>query len=117
MRVVYCEPNESPKMKEIGDDLESMQKTVGGYIEAIYPFEDKVALICNEDGKFNGMGRYDGLGPNRALLLGNGKEVFDIIYGPFFVCGLTEEGFCSIPEELEDKYFELLDCLLIQTDI
>ena len=28
-------------------DLSSLQKAVGGYIEAVYPFDDTVALIVN----------------------------------------------------------------------
>ena len=40
---------------------ESLQHEVGGYIEAIYPCEDPVALVCNEEGKL------EGLPLNRAL--------------------------------------------------
>ena len=38
-------------MKEIDSGLESFQHEVGGCIEAIYPYEDPVALVCNEEGK------------------------------------------------------------------
>ena len=38
-------------VKEIDSDLKSLQHEVGGYIEAIYPYEDPVALVCNEEGK------------------------------------------------------------------
>ena len=48
MRVIVVEPKKKPEVREIGDSLESMQKIVGGSIEAIYPFEEPVALICNE---------------------------------------------------------------------
>ena len=48
-------------MKEIDSDLKSLQHEVGGYIEAIYPYEDPVALVCNEEGKL------EGLPLNRAL--------------------------------------------------
>ena len=50
-------------MKEIDSDLESLQHEVGGYIEAMYPDEDPVALVCNEEGKL------EGLPLNRACLL------------------------------------------------
>ena len=36
-------------MKEIDSGLESLQHEVGGCIEAIYPYEDPVALVCNEE--------------------------------------------------------------------
>ena len=48
-------------MKEIDSGLESLQHEVGGYIEAIYPYEDPVALVCNEEGEL------EGLPLNRAL--------------------------------------------------
>ena len=48
-------------VKEIDSGLESLQHEVGGYIEAIYPYEAPVALVCNEEGKL------EGLPLNRAL--------------------------------------------------
>lgn len=45
--VLLVEPNKYPKLIEIEDTLEAMQKTVGGDIEEYMPFEDEVAIICN----------------------------------------------------------------------
>ena len=59
--VLLVEPNKYPKMIEIDDTLEAMQGVVGGDIEEYMPFEDEVAIICNEEGKVNG------LTPNRAV--------------------------------------------------
>lgn len=59
--VLLVEPNKYPKMIEIDDTLEAMQTVVGGDIEEYMPFEDEVAIICNEEGKVNG------LPPNRAV--------------------------------------------------
>ena len=59
--VLLVEPNKYPKMIEIDDTLEAMQAVVGGDIEEYMPFEDEVAIICNEEGKVNG------LTPNRAV--------------------------------------------------
>ena len=59
--VLLVEPNKCPKMIEIDDTLEAMQEVVGGDIEEYMPFEDEVAIICNEEGKVNG------LTPNRAV--------------------------------------------------
>lgn len=59
--VLLIEPNKYPKMIEIDDTLEAMQTVVGGDIEEYMPFEDEVAIICNEEGKVNG------LPPNRAV--------------------------------------------------
>ena len=64
-----------------------MQAAVGGTIQALYPFEEPVALICNEEGKLNGME------PNRRL--GN-----DIVCGPFFLVGDSESGnFVSLTDD------------------
>lgn len=59
--VLLVESNKYPKMIEIDDTLEAMQVVVGGDIEEYMPFEDEVAIICNEEGKVNG------LTPNRAV--------------------------------------------------
>ena len=53
--VLLVEPNKYPKIIQIEDSLEAMQKIVGGDIEEYMPFEDEVAIICNEEGKMNGM--------------------------------------------------------------
>ena len=53
--VVLVEPNKYPKVVEIEDTLEAMQKIVGGYIEQYMPFGDEVAIICNDEGKINGL--------------------------------------------------------------
>lgn len=53
--VVLVEPNKYPKVVEIEDTLEAMQKIVGGCIEQYMPFDDEVAIICNDEGKLNGL--------------------------------------------------------------
>lgn len=97
MNVLVVEPEKTPYMADIGSDLKSMQDAVGGSIEAIYPFEEQVALVCNEDGKLLGMTL------NRALRDENG-EIYDILAGKFFVCGLGEDDFTSLTPELADKF-------------
>ena len=51
MRILVVEPERRPEVREIDGSLESMQEIVGGLIEAIYPFEEPVALVCNDEGK------------------------------------------------------------------
>ena len=94
MNVLLVEPQKAPHEAEIGSDLKAMQDAVGGYIEAVYPYDDPVALVCNEEGKL------DGLPLNRRL------EDYDIIAGTFFICGLGKENFASLPPELMAKYKE-----------
>ena len=53
--VVLVEPNKYPEVVKIEDTLEAMQKIVGGCIEQYMPFDDEVAIICNDEGKLNGL--------------------------------------------------------------
>lgn len=53
--VLLVEPNKYPKIIQIEDSLEAMQKIVGGDIEEYMPFEDEVAIICNDEGKLAGL--------------------------------------------------------------
>ena len=49
MRILLVEPGKVPQPTEIGDSLEAMQAVVSGSIQAVYPFEGPVALVCNEE--------------------------------------------------------------------
>lgn len=53
--VLLVQPGQYPKMVDIENNLEAMQRTVGGDIEEYMPFSDEVAIICNEEGKVNGL--------------------------------------------------------------
>ena len=55
MTVLLVEPEKHPQVVEIGSDLKSLQNAVGGMIEAVYPFEENVGLIVNEEGKLSGL--------------------------------------------------------------
>lgn len=101
MNVLAVEPGKVPCEKEMDGTLKGMQAYVGGLIEVFCPYDhDKVALICNEEGKV------DGLPLNRAIYNEDG-EMLDIIAGPFFICGLGEEDFTSLPPGMMEKYREL----------
>lgn len=99
IKVLVVEPMKAPYEKEIEDGLASLQHEVGGMIQAIYPFEEEVAIICNDEGKL------EGLPLNRALRDQN-EEVYDILAGTFLVTGLTEDSFGSLSEEHMKKFSE-----------
>ena len=102
MKVIIVNPFTNPYVANIKGDLESMQKIVGGYIEAVYPFDDEeIALVCNEEGKL------EGLTPNRFLLNRN-NGVCDFICGDFFLCSApsNSENFESMPDNLIQKYID-----------
>ena len=102
MVVLLIQPGKKPALTEIDGTLESMQKMVGGYIQVLYPFDDPIALVCNEEGKLLG------LPLNRGLRDGCG-QIYDVIAGTFFLCGAPPDTdhLDSLPEELVEKYREL----------
>ena len=100
MKVLLIEPGKRPRRVELEDSLDAKQKAVGGLIQAVYPFEDPVGLICNNKGK------YLGLPLNRALYHPETGECYDVIAGTFLVCGLVEEDFDSLTDDLMQKYEE-----------
>ena len=92
MKILIVEPRKHPRRADIPHTLEEMQRVVGGYIQATYPFDDPVAVVCDDEGKIKGyeLNRYI---PN-----------VDIIAGTFFVCGLGAEDFADLPDDLAEKY-------------
>ena len=104
MTVVMLEPGKKARIVKMEKDLESMQKVVGGLIQAIYPFEDAVALVCNDEGKMIG------LPANRGLYDSDGR-LYDILCGTCFICGapFTTGDFESLTEEQIKKYYEMFE--------
>ena len=98
--VVACYPGKTATVIRIQNTLEAKQAFVGGYIQAVYPFDDPVAIVCNEEGKINGME------PCRALFDEDG-DIYDIIMGPFLICGLDDEGFISLTKEQQEEYLAM----------
>lgn len=47
IRVVYVEPDKCARVMDLGTELEDMQKVVGGNIQAFYPFDEAVGIVCN----------------------------------------------------------------------
>ncbi len=82
----------APYEKEV-NGLKEMQATVGGLITVIYPYEEQVAIVSNDESILEGMPF------NRSVEGGYGG-----IFGTFFVCGLGEEDFCSLPPEQMERF-------------
>ena len=99
MRALVVEPLKEPYVKQIAPGYKSMQAEVEGTFQAIYPYDDPVALVCNDEGKLMGMDLNRGLRDDTGSL-------YDIVAGTFLVVGLGEEDFTSLPTELIQKYTE-----------
>lgn len=98
--VLIVDPGRSPRIEQIPNTLESLQQIVGGYIQALYPFDDPVALIANEEGKLLGL-------PWNRPLFDEDGQIYDIIVGTFIVAGLTEDDFGSLSREQISIYQKL----------
>ena len=86
MTVLLVKPHMYPQQVQIGCDLEDLQKAVGGDIEAVYPFNEPVALVMHDEGKIMGKDL------NRALRDGDGE--------------IYEEDFSSLSPELMKQFEE-----------
>ena len=102
LTVLYIQPRKEPEEIVIDDTLEAMQSLVNGYIEEFMPFEDDVAIICNEEGKING------LKPNRIICDSEGNMI-DIVMGSFFIVNAPEDSdnFESLTDDMIEKYKEI----------
>ena len=96
IRILYVQPGKYPEERLVANELHPLQRLVGGYMQAVYPWsKDKVALVCNDSGKV------DGLPLNRCI------EDYDVIAGNFFICGFSGEEFCSLTDK-QFRYYEKL---------
>ena len=105
MKVLVVEPQKPCRVQEI-ESLPDMQQLVGGDIEAVYPFQEPVALVCNSEGKLLGL-------PMNRPLLDKDYLPYDIIRGTFFVAGLGQEDFVSLTDEQIQRYKSLYDNMQI----
>ena len=70
-----------------------MQEIVGGPITSVYPYNEPVAIVANDEGILLGMDF------NRSVEGGYGG-----LFGTFFVCGLTVDDFCSLPPDQMERF-------------
>lgn len=101
LKVIFVQLMRTAKVIEIDNELDAMQKLVGGSIEEYMPFKDDVAIVCNEEGKLRE------LEPNRAVYDEHG-QIQEVICGDFFLCyaPLDSDSYLSMPEDLKQKYEE-----------
>ena len=95
LTVVLLEPGKLARVEKIDASLAGLQGAVGGSIEAMYPFEEEVCIICNEEGKILGMPL------NRSVRMEG--QIVDFIAGTFFICDCCGSNFGSLSEEQQQK--------------
>lgn len=99
IKVIKVEPKKEPEVVMLNNEYKDLSAAVGGLIQVVYPYSDKVGLMMNDEGKLLGME------PNRSLKDEDGN-IYDVIAGTFYVVGLDEEDFGSLSEELIEKYMK-----------
>lgn len=102
IKVLVVKPLKKPYLKMIPHTLNALQQEVDGHIQIFFPLYTKndVAIICNEEGKLNG------LPLNRGFYKDSG-DIYEIIAGTFLVVGLDKDDFCSLTDEQVEKYTNL----------
>ena len=97
--ILRIAPGKKPETITIPHTLESLQAQVGGDIEAHYPYEDLVAIVCHGEGRIIGL-------PMNRYIGGEDNYMEDIICGTFLIVGLSEDNFDSLPQDLLEKYMK-----------
>ena len=96
--ILMIRAGERPEEMTIENTLEAKQKLLGGYIEMNYlPTPDAAVIICNEEGKINGL-------PLNRGIFDEKKRLVEIIAGDFFLCNAPRdsEDFTSLsPKQIE----------------
>lgn len=97
--VLIIKTGKTPKVKAIEYNIKSMQEIVGGTTTSFMPFKDDVTIVCNDEGKINGM-------PLNRAICDNNNEIIDVVAGDFFMCRSpsNSESFQSLSEEQIKKY-------------
>ncbi|MCL2321839.1 MAG: DUF3846 domain-containing protein [Oscillospiraceae bacterium] len=90
IKVLVVEPEKEPYLKEIDNEIKTMQKLVNGYIETVF-LTSTAVLVCNDEGMINGSKR-------------NRSYDFGFIYGTFFIAGIDEPDFASLNDLDIKKY-------------
>ena len=104
IKVLLVEPEKYPKEIVIDDSLEAMQEVVGGDIEEYMPYDDDVAIICNEEGKVN----------IQKIVRFNRKEAQDLAAKAKKAC-LSEAGLIRLlirgyepKEKPDDRFYDVM---------
>ena len=102
IRVVLVEPGKEARIADIEASLQGYCRAISAdTIEAAYPFEEPVCLICDDEGKLNGSAL------NRAMRDSETGDIYDIVAGAFFICSCKEEYYGSLDEAEQKKYLEM----------
>ena len=98
MTAIIKRPGQPAFSKEVENNLQSLQKLVGGYIETV-SLPRGICMIVNEEGKLQG------LQPNFRL-------DHDLIVGTAVFVGVSGEEFCSLSVDQENYVWRMMSCVI-----
>ena len=87
MRSLSKQPGEGWKVTEIQNELEPLQRAVGGHLESVSLWAD-ACILCNEEGRIKGM-------PYNTTICGVS------FVGPILIVGTAGEDFSDLTEQQE----------------
>lgn len=94
MKVLLIKPMEHPQVVDIENSLKEFYRILDcDCITAAYPWEDRTALVTDDNGLFT-----------EKLFSRYIPELEQPIKGNFFICGLGEEDFAELPQDLIQKF-------------
>lgn len=88
MKAIIKEVGNAPKVIDIENTLEALQKTVGGYIETLNVGGD-IVMICDEEGKLKGY----------PFNFSFGGKLSDVIVGNVLFVQVSGEDFTDLNSE------------------
>lgn len=86
--------NGQPRHETIKNDLQTMQKIVGGYIETYTV--GRTVVICDEEGRLKGK--------EPSLIFGGQTFVGDLI-----ICGISGSEFTDVPKYMKVRVAEVVE--------
>lgn len=107
MRAIVIEPHKNPRIREIENELSSLQNAVGGYIEVVNtPISELLLIICEE-------GKIQKMEPNCLCSFGNRK---DVLVGTIVVAGQKGVNFTSVTDKQIKDFRKRIKTYLIPLD-
>ncbi len=86
MYVLLLSQTKKAHTRIIDDDLNALQKAVGGNIETIYLNDDPIVIVCNSERKLNGKKN------EPCFLINDNGEIYDIFSKNILVAGVNSNG-------------------------
>jgi len=106
--VLIVQPGIAPQVAQVGVTLDWLQRSVGGWIEAIYERDHEWVGFVNEEGKIMGMD-FNPLAQDIAITFRWRGALGDMLVGPVVFLGKEHSEDESVAETYEDVSQEMVN--------